>query len=213
MIDIYFIRHGETGGNIAKRHQLELTPLTAKGRAQAENAAGFVATLNPTHLIASTRVRTLQTAQIIAEPLDIIPQTRITFVELMRPDTIYGSRHVSVRSVMYLFKWYFGYVGDSGAYGAGESYAAFRTRIVAAQKELAQLPDASRVVVVSHSVFISFFVAHLCSQKPLSFFRVAHLFLNMLRLQNGSVSQVQYNPFAPKGTCAWKLQSYNQLPK
>jgi broad specificity phosphatase PhoE len=32
---IYFVRHGQTGGNVAHRHQTEHTPLTDVGHEQA----------------------------------------------------------------------------------------------------------------------------------------------------------------------------------
>jgi len=209
MIDIYFVRHGQTDGNIAKRHQAEHTKLTPEGKGQVAHTAKWSKTIAPTHFISSRHVRTLQTSEIIGEAVNMIPQTEDLFIELKRPDSIYGHRHRSVRSMMYLIRWYFGYAGGDGTNGDGESYEAFRARLDDAQKYLKALPDGSRVVVVSHAVFIGFMVAHLCNKDPLSLAQAITLFRKMLKLRNGSYSQIRYNPDAAEGTCAWELVSYN----
>lgn len=209
MIDIYFVRHGQTDGNLAKRHQAEITKLTPEGRGQIEKTATWAKTIKPTHLIASRHVRTLQSAKIIGEVVDLLPQTEDIFIELKRPDRVYGHRHRSVRSIVYLMRWYLGFTGGSGENGEGESYKVFRERLDEAQKLLKQLPDGSRAVVVSHAVFIGFMAAHLCDKDPVAIPDAFRLFRKMLKLCNGSYSHVQYDPDAPEGTCAWKLISYN----
>jgi len=209
MIDIYFIRHGETDGNVAKRHQAEHTKLTKRGKEQARLAGEWAKSVTPTHFIASNRVRTLQTAQIIGESLDMIPDTNPVFTELKRPDAIYGNRHKSVRSLWYLSRWYLGYSGGDGTDSDGESYETFRNRLQEAQTVLTALPDNSRVVVVSHSVFIGFMIAHLCNKKPVGIFTALLLFKRLLQLCNGSYTHVRFDPTTPQGTCPWKLVSYN----
>ncbi|MFT5849337.1 MAG: alpha-ribazole phosphatase [Patiriisocius sp.] len=210
MIDIYLIRHGQTGGNLAKRHQLEETHITPEGKDQARKVGAFVKTLNLTRMIASSHVRTLETAGFITEGTDCIPESNPIFMELIRPDAIYGYRHKSSRSMWYLMKWYFGFAGDDGSVKEGESYQAFRQRIEDAQNLLTQSPDGARVAVVSHSVFISFLVAHMCDTTPVSFFQARKLFKNMLKLRNGSVTHVQYDKNAAEGVCPWQLVAYNQ---
>lgn len=210
MIDVYFIRHGETGGNLAKRHQAEKTRLTPEGKEQARSLIPIIENINPTHVLASSRVRALQTANIATETLGIIPETSPMLVELKRPDVVYGYHHKSVRSMWYLIAWYFGFLGGDGTNSDGESYKEFRERIAQVQVELAMLPDNSRVVVVSHAVFIGFFVAHLCNTTSVSFSQAWGLFRNVLGLRNASVTHVQYNPNAQPNTCAWQLITYNQ---
>ncbi len=209
MIDIYFVRHGQTDGNLAKRHQAEVTKLTPEGREQIVQTAAWAKTIKPTHLIASRHVRALQTAKIIGETVDLLPQTEDLFIELKRPDRVYGHRHRSARSVTYLMRWYLGLAGGLGENGEGESYEAFRARLDAAQKFLKQLPDGSRVIVVSHAVFIGFMAAHLCDKAPVAIPDAFRLFRKMLKLCNGSYSHVQYDPAASEGACAWELVSYN----
>lgn len=209
MIDIYFVRHGQADGNLAKRYQAEHTKLTPEGREQVALTAAWAKTIDPTHLISSRHVRTLQTAEIIGSALNMIPTGEDVFIELKRPDAIYGHRHKSARSMLYLVRWYLGLAGDHGRDGKGESYEAFRQRLGTAQAYLQALPDGSRVVVVSHAVFIGFMAQHLCDKGPASILEAFRLFRIMLRLRNGSYTHVQYNPEAGANTCAWTLVSYN----
>ena len=83
-MDIYFVRHGQTMGNLAKRHQAEHTPLSSLGREQASNAAKEVAQLNPTHLISSNLVRAIETARPIAETTNLDITIEQNFAELFR---------------------------------------------------------------------------------------------------------------------------------
>jgi broad specificity phosphatase PhoE len=56
-MEIYFVRHGQTDGNVAKRHQANTTRLTDLGRKQAETAALRVKEINPDFFISSSMVR------------------------------------------------------------------------------------------------------------------------------------------------------------
>lgn len=209
MIDIYFVRHGQTDGNVAKRHQVEHTKLTPEGNEQVAQTAQWSKTIAPTHFLSSRHVRALQTAEIIGEAIDMIPETHELFIELRRPDTLYGHRHRSVRSMVYLLRWYLGFAGGDGNNGEGESYKVFRERLEDAQKYLKSLPDGSRVLVVSHAVFIGFMLEHLCDKQPISLWHALKLFRNLLRLHNGSYSQIRYYPDTIEGTCGWELVSYD----
>ena len=209
MIDIYFVRHGRTDGNNAKRHQAEHSRLTQEGKEQVAKAAVWAQGLQPTHLLASRHVRALQTAQIIGEAVNMIPQGEDVFIELKRPDSVYGHRHRSVRSMWYLIRWYLGYAGDHGEDGKGESYETFRARLDDAQKFLKELPDGSRAIVISHAVFIGFMARHLCDKDPVALPDAISLFRNVLSLHNAGYTHVQYNPDASEGTCPWQLVSHD----
>lgn len=192
MIDVYFIRHGETGGNVAKRHQQENTHLTPLGKEQARVVAAMVAKVQPTHLFVSHRVRALETGQAIAAATDLTPEVSDLFNEICRPHNMYGHHHRSVKTVWYLWQWWCGQIGADDCGSEGESYAAFRARLTQAKDYLATLPDDARVVVVSHSVFISMFLAHLYSSKPLSFFGAIKTFLRIRSMSNGHMVRVSY---------------------
>jgi broad specificity phosphatase PhoE len=206
-MEIYLVRHGQTGGNEAKRHQSEESHLTPLGKQQALRAAEKVATQNPTHLFVSNRVRAIETAQAVAKATDLVPVVNEVFTELCRPDRLYGYHHKSIQSIWYIFLWYRGKVGDDSCSKEGESYTHFYSRVKKAQLLLESLPDDARVAVVSHSIFINFFVAHINSDKPMSFVKAFLIFTKILRIRNGSVTRLAY---ARGNTPAWKILSYSE---
>ena len=63
---VFLVRHGETEWNLAHRFQGQLdSPLTERGRKQAEQLASFLATAQLRRIFSSPLDRALQTAQII----------------------------------------------------------------------------------------------------------------------------------------------------
>jgi broad specificity phosphatase PhoE len=208
-MDIYFVRHGQTSGNEARRHQLETSRLTARGRAQASAAAHAIAAVRPTHLIVSSRVRAVETGQAIAHLTGLTPEVMELPAELCRPERLYGYHHHSLESITYVYRWYRGQVGVESCSEEGESYAHFLGRIKAMQAHLKTLPQDARVVVVSHSVFINFFIAHMNSLTPMPFWKAFLIFTKILRIKNGSITHVTYDPVAPAGK-QWQLQAMSQ---
>jgi len=206
-MEIYFVRHGQTGGNVAKRHQSEESHLTPLGKKQAQRAAAKIQKLQPTHILVSDRVRAIETAQFVAQTSDIIPSVSYLFSELCRPSTLYGFHHRSLSSIWYIYRWYLGQVGEESCSSKGESYQHFYNRVKSAQAMLETLPEDARVVVVSHSIFINFFVAHINSTKPMGFIRAFLIFTKILRIKNGSLTKLT---FTKDTATPWKVLSYSQ---
>ena len=192
-VEIYFVRHGETGGNIAKRHQQEDTHLSQCGRKQAQKVAKKIAKIKPTHLYVSTRVRTLETGQEIAKTTGLIPETSQIFVELKRPDYMYGHFHRSLKTGWYLFSWLRGKVGVEDLGEEGESYSYFRSRLNEAKNFLESHKTGDRIVVVSHTVFITLFVAHLKKDRALNIFEAVYVYFKIKSLKNCSVTKLTFD--------------------
>jgi len=195
IMKVILIRHGQTNENLAHRHQPEHTPLTIQGRKQAIAAAERLGSVGVTHVVSSPLVRTLQTASLIADQLDMIPSIDHSLVELIRPLTLTGHTHRSWRSMFFYLRWYFGLTFS------GESYSELRQRIKLAQTNLDKLPSDATVVVVSHSVFINVFLAHMCNGRMMHPFKAARTFYNLLHMKNASMVELTYTPIE-KG-CGW----------
>ena len=202
-MEVYFVRHGETGGNIAHRHQAEHTPLSFLGEEQAEAVAQKITQFQPTHLVASPLVRTLQTAQKISETCALEVETHPAFIELVRPRRMYGHYHRSFKSMWFYFWWFLGKEGSGES--DGESYPALRERIEHAKVVLADYPEDARVVVVSHSVFMTLFEAHMCRPKALPLWRAVLEFYKIVKMPNTHVRKLQVDTRSPAGTCAWSV--------
>jgi probable phosphoglycerate mutase len=204
-MEIYLVRHGETGGNVAKRHQSEATQLTEKGREQIKSTALVLRELRPTHLLSSSVLRAVESARYIGETLDMIPETNPAFSELIRPQFLHGHFHKSLGSLWFYARWYFGLTNIEKE--GGETYQDLRRRVKAAQAVLAQYPADARVVVVSHSVFINFFVAHVCQEKPMTPLQALTRFSKVLSIKNGSITKVTYDSTLPGNTCMWHVEN------
>ncbi len=203
-MEIYLVRHGETGGNVAKRHQSEATPLTEKGLAQIKLTAALLKELKPTHLLSSSVLRAVESARYIGEILDMIPETNPVFAELIRPTFLHGHFHKSLGSLWFYARWYFGFTNVEKE--GGETYKDLRARIKTAQAVLAQYPADAKVVVVSHSVFINFFVAHACQEKAMTPLQALIRFSKVLSIKNGSITKVIYDPTQKLNTCTWRIE-------
>lgn len=199
---IYLVRHGQTGGNIAHRHQAEHTPLTPLGQTQAREVAEIIRLYKPTHVITSSHVRAVETARVIGEVCDIVPETSFTFIELGRPAYVYGHYHKSLRSLWFYFWWYLGFVGGESE-KEGESYVKLRQRFLAAKKELAAYPKDARIVVVSHAAFIGLFTAHMCHERALDPFRAALTFYRILTMPNTFITPLYFNFNTGEDECPW----------
>jgi broad specificity phosphatase PhoE len=208
-MEIYFVRHGQTGGNKAKRHQSEASHLTPLGREQAKRAAQKIKELQPTQVWVSNRVRAIETAQAIAEAAELTPQVNAVFTELCRPDKLYGYHHKSFQSIWYIYLWYRGKAGKDSCSGEGESYDHFFKRVKKAQRFLEAQPENSRLAVVSHSIFINFFVAHLHGDEPMSLVRALLIFTKILRIRNGSVTRLRCESTPDQGF-RWEVLSYSE---
>lgn len=205
-MDVYFVRHGETDGNVARRHQHPDTPLNERGRKQVELAAKELHNLKPTHIISSTQFRAVESTKIIASYCEgIIPDTHPAFEELERPDWLVGSRYTGLTTAWYVFKWFFGFKGEEG-----ETYLEFIARIKEARTYLESLPLDARVVVVSHAVFTNLFIEHLCSDKPMSFLRAARRFWLILRIRNATILHINFAGLRAN-SCAWSFRSSSRV--
>ena len=205
-MDVYFVRHGETDGNVARRHQHPNTSLNELGREQAKTVAYEIATIKPTHLITSTQLRAVQTTKIINEYCEgMTPDTHPAFEELKKPAWLIGHRYTGLTTGWYIWRWFWGAKVDSG-----ESYSDFIARIKEARNFLEALPDDSRVVVVSHAAFTNIFIEHLCSDKPMSFLRAVRRFGHIMKIRNATILHLKHTP-VKAGQCGWEFVSASRV--
>lgn len=204
-MEIYFVRHGETEYNRKHVHQPDDAPLSALGRQQAERVRDAVLALKPTHFITSTHSRAVETASIINEAGEYELEYNELFRELERPEHIQGKKHFGLRSLIYIAQWFSGLRDSYWKKRGGESHKAFVERLRAAQAYLESLPEDATVVVVSHSVFINFFVEHVCRERLLSTKEAFKLLMKITKLENTEITHVSYNPDFGDGVCKWSV--------
>ena len=187
-MDIYFVRHGQTDGNVAGRHQHPDITLNELGKLQVARVAKLLKGMKPTHLITSTNKRAMETAMVIGRECDLIPETYPKFEEMHRPDFLVVKRFLEWEAFKYVVGWLFGV--KAASMHDGESYSDFLARILAAKHQLEALPQNSKVVIVSHTVFINFFLEHMNRTEKMGVFRATIRFFAILRLKNTAVTHV-----------------------
>ncbi|MEZ4104433.1 MAG: histidine phosphatase family protein [Candidatus Paceibacterota bacterium] len=200
-MDVYLIRHGETDGNVAKRHQHDETDINEIGTAQAKTLAKVIKKINPTHIVTSTNLRAVETAKIIIAncELDLIPETNNSFEEIRRPNWLIGSSHFSLLSARYMWHWFF----DYKLKGEMETYTPFIDRIIKARQYLETFPEEAKVVVISHSVFINIFLEHLCTNKKMSFLRAIKRLWKVFKMPNTGIIHLRH--IHTENSCRWEI--------
>lgn len=204
-MQVYFVRHGETDFNAKHVHQPDTAQLNELGRKQALRAQEEVRKLQPTHIISSNHTRAVETAEIINKEGKYTIDFNPLFQELRRPRSIEGHKHFGIRSLWHIVHWFFGTGGQYWEKYGGETRLEFLERIKKAKEFLETLPSDARVVVVSHSVFINFFVEHICNEAPISSYDAFLLLMKITNLDNAAIKKVSYNPDYGDGVCKWSV--------
>ncbi len=208
-MDIYFVRHGQTEGNRLHIHQRPSSALNERGQEQAETVAKVLVSYKPTHLITSPFFRTRQTAEAIAKATGLVVEVEPAVVEIIRPESIHNRHYFSWASIVYLVRWFLTGNTFFRDEKRGESYRALLERIGEAKTILESYPDDARIVVVSHAVFINFFVEHICSGKPISYVKALLRFLKITSIENSSITHIQCQKATTQGVCNWQVVTFD----
>jgi phosphohistidine phosphatase len=92
VIELYFLRHADAGDPMAWTADDAERPLSDKGRKQADRLGRFLAGLgfSPDAIITSPKVRAAQTAEIVAEHLDVTVAVDDRLAGALDPGTLDG---------------------------------------------------------------------------------------------------------------------------
>jgi probable phosphoglycerate mutase len=153
MKTIYFVRHGESEGNVGARYQGDSTPLTPNGEDQARFIGERVSRLKAGALVASPMLRAQQTASFISDTTGLRVETSALFAERKRP-TIQVDNLKESPEVQAAEREIIRSSGISGyRFADEENFDDLKER---AGEALAYLESHSSqsIVVVSHGVFL-----------------------------------------------------------
>ncbi len=152
MKKIYFVRHGESEGNIGPVRQSPETNLTSTGLKQAHILAERLSHINFDILVSSPFVRTYETAKIISEKThrEIILNDLI--IERKRPSEQIGQLKSSESNIQSELEYAKAFV-ENKKYKDGESFEEIRDRAKQAL-EFLDGQDYDSAVVVTHGIFL-----------------------------------------------------------
>lgn len=206
-MEVYFVRHGQTEYNKKHLHQSEDVPLNDLGKKQAQTIKELVKKIGPTHIISSSYARAKETAEIACADMPVQISYNDFFIELVRGKPVIGRRHSSPKSIFYMTKWFLTKNEFYSDETRGESRLAFLNRLHNAKAYIESLPNDSRIIVFSHSVFINYFIQHICNEQPISFWRSVGLLMKIKTLANSSFTHLKYDSSLDGGVCKWSVES------
>lgn len=201
--NIFLIRHGETEANALHIHQSSDEVLTPKGRLQAHHISHFLEGQKIDTLLCSPYVRARETAEVISRQLRIPYTEDENFVEVRRPDHVYGQRYYSAQTLRYLWRLFLYQENPRWVSDGAENMFALRNRIENVKRTITQC-EGNTIAVVTHDVFMNLFLEHVCREKSLTFFQFIRILIMAKKTPNAGVVHLQYLANAPKGVCAWQ---------
>lgn len=155
MTNFLLVRHGQTDWNAARRYQGQADiPLNETGIRQAHSLAQCLNGQNYTALYASDLKRAVQTAAILAQPLNLEINIDIRLREICQG--VWEGLSFDEVQEKYAEDLKHGFEDPTYSRApGGESVAEVAARMAAAANDIASLHPAGRVLIVSHGLAVS----------------------------------------------------------
>lgn len=162
MKKIYFVRHGETDGNLGGFWQGPEQPLNDQGRKQAALLAQRIAHLKIDKVLVSSMARAIETAEIILKDTEHSAQISDLFRELKEPTSVVSADAATANhDIITRFREEKeGNVDDeSWHFEDEENTAEFLVRVREAVDFLGRQPEEN-TLVISHGNMIRYIAGH-----------------------------------------------------
>ncbi len=207
MKTIYLVRHGETDGNTGKIYQGVDTPLTKRGREQAELVAERCARLSVQAMVASTAMRAQQTAEIIRQKTGMSFKSSPLYTERRRPTSLMGRPTTETAARNVEDAWRRGTLGQGPRVEDGEHFDDLKERV---SRALAHLEDhpADDILVITHGFFLRTLIARIILGKAFTgeeFKRVIVSFVS----NNTGLTVLDFGENEDSGDVRWFVRTWN----
>jgi len=157
-----FVRHGQSVSNahpeLVALPLQEGDELTDLGRSQSEAAGEALGAYEPTALISSPMGRARQTAELIGERLGL-EVTELPYISELRESRNYATMRPEEQKLRRWSAWMVEHGEDPDfSWQGGESFDQVRGRVRRLKDELERDYEGQRPVVVTHGIFLRFFL-------------------------------------------------------
>ncbi len=211
MKTVYFVRHGQSEGNVGSVYQTAESPLTEQGRKQAGIIAGRCAKLPIDVIISSNQLRAKTTAEIIASKTDHQLELSAFFRERKKPTSLNGKSFNDPVAVELNGKWWQSLMGDGSRAEDGENFDDLKVRALKGLEYLIQRQEEN-ILVVTHGFYMRYIVACAVFGENLTGEKFEPLARSLIMentgitvLRHGTVS----NPAAWGVAAKWELWMWN----
>jgi broad specificity phosphatase PhoE len=158
----YMVRHGQSVSNahpeLAALPTAEGDRLTERGRTEAHAVGEALAKLRPTALLTSTMGRAVETAELIAERVGLEP-VEVPYITELRESRDYATMSPEEQKLRRWSVWMTEHGDDPDfSWHGGESFDQVRGRVRRLKDELERKHSGGSPVVVTHGLFLRFFL-------------------------------------------------------
>ncbi len=202
---VYFVRHGQSLGNITAEFQRLDSPLSEEGLQQAEKIADRVTRIKFDALICSPLLRTKQTCAAITAKTNIEPIYSDLFVERIKPTGLEGKPHTDEEARKIWKEWNASLYTPGMKVSDGENFDSHVARVDAALTFLEQRPEES-LVVVTHGYFLRSVFARVLLGKTLTGENF-HEFQTRAEMENTGISVIKHGSRFVGNS--WYMWTYN----
>lgn len=209
MKKIYFVRHGESEGNVASRIQSEAVPLTINGKQQAEYIASRFVTLPVEVIISSTMLRAQETANIISAKIntEVVPSELL--VERRHPSLQVGKQKIDplvVDSEKLIFE---NFGQENYKFSDEENFSDLKARVSKILDFLAKRPEKD-ILVVSHGFLMRIILAVVVIGKDLSA-QQCKQFISAFHMENTGVTIFDFDETKANPWRVWVWNDHAHL--
>ncbi len=201
---IYFVRHGQSEGNISNNYQAPESPLSEGGKAQAKIVAERIKKIPFDVLISSPLTRTKETTHEITKITEKNPEYSDLFVERIKPTSINGKSSDDEEAHAVAKEWGKSLYTSGHRVEDGENFDDIIARADKALEFLLNRPEKI-IVVVTHGYFLRTILARVLLGDSLTEDNFRNFYIHSLT-ENTGISAIRYNQFNG-GT--WHLWVYN----
>lgn len=180
MKTVYFVRHGESEGNVGEKWQTESAALTLNGREQTSLLGSRLVSYPVDVIISSTMKRAIQTADIISDHIKVPIETTDLLNERRRPSEQLGVEKEDVDAVYAEIEMKEHFNDVEFRFSDEENFCDLKKRVedffsfLEARKE-------EHILVVTHEIFLRMIAAHIAHGQDMTgeegkqFFRTFHM--------------------------------------
>ncbi|MBI5456989.1 histidine phosphatase family protein [Candidatus Kaiserbacteria bacterium] len=209
MKTIYFVRHGQSENNAARRYNTLDTPLSEKGKAQAATIGERLTKLPVEVLVASDMLRAQQTAHIISERVGLPIETASYFRERVSASSILGKKRDDPTTVEAVRQIEENFHIPGWRYEDGENFEDLKERAMNGLQYLAQR-DEKNIAVVTHGFFMYVIAAALIFGSELTSVECLHIIDGLEELENTSLTVAKLRETKKeRSRSKWRLAVWN----
>jgi len=205
---IYFVRHGESEGNIGPLVQGPEEPLTQDGVKQAEFVAKRFVSLSVDTIISSPEVRAKTTAEILANKINKSVEFNDLLVEFIKPSIIIKKpkKDPVVKEIKKLLKDNFHI--SSWKHSDEENFEDLKQRALKLLDHLLSRKE-SDIVIVTHGIFMRMIIAVAIMGNELTSHEYWKFFI-ALGLDNTGITVLKSNNTEEYADASpWELITWN----